>query len=64
MSHYRCMRDSVVSERSKFLPSDSKSVLIFAMPAIVLNDSLSLTSTVEQVEYLGSVFSWGKKCKF
>lgn len=57
------MRDSVLSERSKFLPSDSKSVLTFAMPTIVLNHSLSLSSAFEQVAYHGSVFSW-KKCKF
>lgn len=57
------MMDSLVSERSKFLPSDSKSVLKFGVPAIALNDSLSLPSTREQVGYFGSLFSW-KKCTF
>lgn len=56
---YRCMMDSMASEHSKFLPIDSKSVLKFSMPSIVLNDSLSLSSAVEQVKYFGSILSWG-----
>lgn len=55
------MMDSKASERSKFLPSDSKSVLKFGMPAVVLNNSLSLSSVVKQVEYFRSIFSW-KEC--
>lgn len=58
------MMDSMASERSKFFPSDSKSVLKFGMPAIVLNDSLSLSSPVEQVEYVGSILSWKKNVNF
>ncbi|CAG03340.1 unnamed protein product [Tetraodon nigroviridis] len=43
-----CMMDSMASEQSKFLPTDSKSVLKFSMPTIMLDDSLSLSSAVEQ----------------
>lgn len=43
--------DSMVSERSKFLTCNSKYVQKFAMPAIVLNDSMSSPFGLGQVEY-------------
>lgn len=51
LSDYRCMMDSMVSERSKFLTCNSKFVQKFAMPSIVLNDSMSSPYGIGQVEY-------------
>lgn len=50
MSDYRCMMDSLVNERSRFLLSGSKSVVRFGMPAVVLGDSGSFSSANRQVE--------------
>lgn len=45
------MMDSMVSERSKFLPCNSKYVQKFAMPTVVLNDSKSSPFGAGQVQY-------------
>lgn len=52
LSDHRCMMDSMVSERSKFLTCNSKHVQKFAMPAVVLNDSMSSPFGLGQVQYL------------
>lgn len=51
LSDCRCMMDSMVSERSKFLTCNSKYVQKFTMPAIVLNDSMSSPFGLGQVEH-------------
>lgn len=62
LSDYRCMMDSMVSARSKFLTCNSKYVQKFAMPTVVLNDSMSSPFGLGQVEHFLLNPSF-RKCK-
>ncbi|XP_011611339.1 zona pellucida sperm-binding protein 3 [Takifugu rubripes] len=54
-----CMMDSMVSERSKFLTCNSKYVQKFAMPTVVLNDSMSSPFGLGQKLFMHCEISWG-----